>query len=445
VDVIHDVTIDLLRPQRTVIRVTQEDSARKIRMTLLADNAPYNVAQGISEEVLAFVEYRKADGTGGMYDTTATGDTAVELEDTNVHNVWLVSLDGNCFTCPGWCQVNVRFETESGKRIHTFAIMVDVSPTASSDTESTDWNDLESIAGLRQAVVGLWENRVSMEAKNALLNLLAHVAYVDEHGQDYYDELETELFRTAGIVSIFAVFDQADNVILDTDDLETLRQYLTVTATYEDLSEREIIGYTLSGTLTEGTSTITVSFGGKTTTFDVSVKHNYADSLANWLISPVGTSGYADGEISIKCNSQSEASAYNVYCADIAKTKWSDVAGKTLKIKIRVRGDNFGEYASDNRLAPFVGIYKNSSIASLGGDAKQRWKSFVANGESGSGTSIAPPNNPKMYEGTLLMDYSAWSGTATPTNDSTFGIHVYSMSLKTAYIDYVAIYEVDAE
>lgn len=117
-------------------------------------------------------------------------------------------------------------------------------------------------------------NGFTPDAKQALLNLLAHVAYTDEHGQDYYDALEAELFRTAEIVSISAVFDQGSAVIYDTDDLDTLRQYLTVTATYEDLSQREVTGYTLSGTLTEGTSTITVSYGGKTTTFNVVVTHS---------------------------------------------------------------------------------------------------------------------------------------------------------------------------
>lgn len=267
----QNVTIDVLNPRRNIIHVVQEDSTRVIRLTLLANNLPYNVEATETETVLKFVEFRKPDGHGGMYDTTSTGETAVQLEDSNVPNVWLIALDGQCFTFPGWTQINIRFETESGRRIHTFPIFVDVSPTASSDTESTDWGELNSIGDLKAAVGALFEATMSADAKQALMNLLAHVAYTDEHGQDYYDELETELFRTAGIVSISAVFDQGSAVIYDTDDLDTLRQYLTVTATYEDLSEREITGYTLSGTLTEGTSTITVSYAGKTATFNVTV------------------------------------------------------------------------------------------------------------------------------------------------------------------------------
>lgn len=115
-------------------------------------------------------------------------------------------------------------------------------------------------------------NGFTPEAKQKLLNLLSRVAFKDEQGRDYYDELEVELFRAATLVSISAVFDQGSATIYDTDDLDTLKQYLTVTATYEDMSTREVTGYTLSGTLTVGTSTITVSYGGKTTTFDVTVE-----------------------------------------------------------------------------------------------------------------------------------------------------------------------------
>jgi len=277
VNVIHDVTIDLLRPQRTVIRVTQEDSARKIRMTLLADNAPYNVAQGISEEVLAFVEYRKADGTGGMYDTTATGDTAVELEDTNVHNVWLVSLDGNCFTCPGWCQVNVRFETESGKRIHTFAIMVDVSPTASSDTESTDWGELNSIADLRNAVAELAEDVQSLisggglndRVKAAILSCFSAVGWAVDNEDAYIEALRNAFYPPAPVVSISAVFDDSDVEVVYTDTLNSLRPYLTVYANYENGVSAPVTDYTLSGELVVGTSTVTVTYREFTTTFEV--------------------------------------------------------------------------------------------------------------------------------------------------------------------------------
>lgn len=109
--------------------------------------------------------------------------------------------------------------------------------------------------------------------KSALLNLMEHVAYTDEHGQEYYDALVAALNggSTPDLESISAVFSQGSAVIYDTDGLETLRQYLTVTASYSDTTTKTVTDYTLSGTLAVGTSTITASYGGKTDTFSVTV------------------------------------------------------------------------------------------------------------------------------------------------------------------------------
>lgn len=112
---------------------------------------------------------------------------------------------------------------------------------------------------------------LTVEIKTALLNLLSHVAYDHENDRTYYDALYNVLNPPANLLSISAAFDQGENVIYDTDSLDTLRQYLTVTARYSDHTTEMITGYTLSGTLTEGMSTITVSYGGKTDTFNVTV------------------------------------------------------------------------------------------------------------------------------------------------------------------------------
>lgn len=71
--------------------------------------------------------------------------------------------------------------------------------------------------------------------------------------------------------SITAVFNQGSATIYDTDTLDSLKQYLTVTATYDDSSTATVTAYTLSGTLTVGTSTITVTYQGKTDMFNVTV------------------------------------------------------------------------------------------------------------------------------------------------------------------------------
>lgn len=135
-------------------------------------------------------------------------------------------------------------------------------------------NAVDNYLALHPTVGGAFSNA----GKNALLNLLEKVAYIDQSGQTYWDSLRQELFSVA-VVSITATFDQGSAVIYDTDSLDVLRQYLTVVATYADSTTEEVSSYTLSGTLTEGTSTITVSYGGHTDTFSVVVSISL-DSIA---------------------------------------------------------------------------------------------------------------------------------------------------------------------
>ena len=114
---------------------------------------------------------------------------------------------------------------------------------------------------------------LSDEAKQALLDCFAHVAWTDEHGQDYYDALEEALYPPAPpaeLVSISAVYTQS-GAVHDTDTLDSLKSDLVVTATYSDSTTETVTTYTLSGTLTVGTSTVTVAYGGKTTSFTVTV------------------------------------------------------------------------------------------------------------------------------------------------------------------------------
>lgn len=63
---------------------------------------------------------------------------------------------------------------------------------------------------------------------------------------------------------------------------------ITVKAHYSDGSTASITGYTLSGTITEGSNTITVSYGGKTTTFIVTGVAESGGS-ENMIIKPIWT------------------------------------------------------------------------------------------------------------------------------------------------------------
>ena len=121
---------------------------------------------------------------------------------------------------------------------------------------------------------------LTTEVKEAILACFEKVAWIDDNGQDCYDALEAALYPPANLVSISCVYTQSGTVYT-TDTLDSLKSDLVVTAHYDNSSTETITAYTLSGTLTVGTSTITVSYGGKTTTFYVTVTQ--ADnSLYNW-------------------------------------------------------------------------------------------------------------------------------------------------------------------
>lgn len=126
------------------------------------------------------------------------------------------------------------------------------------------------LSTVKDGLSSVENNILTDDIKQALLQIAEKVAYIDEDGQDYYDALEDALYPTAELVSISAVYTQSGTVY-DTDSLDSLKNDLVVTAHMSDSTTRTVTAYTLSGTLTEGTSTITVTYSNKTTTFTVAV------------------------------------------------------------------------------------------------------------------------------------------------------------------------------
>lgn len=110
---------------------------------------------------------------------------------------------------------------------------------------------------------------LSSAAKEALLALLEKVAYIDENGADYLEDLEDALYE---LNSISCVFTQGSMVVYDSTPLDDLKPGLVVTAHYKSGETKAVTNYTLSGTLVGGTtSTVTVTYKGKTATFSVNV------------------------------------------------------------------------------------------------------------------------------------------------------------------------------
>ena len=127
--------------------------------------------------------------------------------------------------------------------------------------KASDLNHIEQ--GIEVAQNGM----LSDEAKEWLINCFEHVAWVDEHGREYVDGLIRTII---GVTSLRAEFNQTADVF-PSDSLDVLKSMLTVTASYGTIADVEVEDYTLSGNLTSGTSVITVTYEGKSTTFEVIV------------------------------------------------------------------------------------------------------------------------------------------------------------------------------
>ena len=128
----------------------------------------------------------------------------------------------------------------------------------------------DKITALTEAIAAI-SSGLSDTAKQALLACFRHVAWIDEHGQDYYDALESALYADQ-YPKITATFNSGTNTIYTDDDISSLKQYLTVKYYADRSSAGQIISandYTLTGTLTEGTSTMFVAYNNLTTVFTI--------------------------------------------------------------------------------------------------------------------------------------------------------------------------------
>lgn len=148
-------------------------------------------------------------------------------------------------------------------------------PTAEAGTNSTQIATTAFVnAAIQAALEGFTPGQtISEELKQALLQLARKVAYIDDQGETYYQDLYDALYPPAVLASIQAAFAQGSTVIYNTDSLDVLKPLLTVTAVYDDGSTETVpaADYTLSGTLATGISTITASYQSKTATFEVVV------------------------------------------------------------------------------------------------------------------------------------------------------------------------------
>lgn len=118
---------------------------------------------------------------------------------------------------------------------------------------------------------------ISDSVKVALLACIKHIAlWTDEHGQDYYNALETALYESSYPL-ITAVYDTTHTAYTD-ETVDTLKPYLTVTYYANKKAIGQVVSaddYTLSGALEEGINTVRVKYGDYSTLFKVNAIDYY--------------------------------------------------------------------------------------------------------------------------------------------------------------------------
>ena len=252
------------------IPVSQFDTMWQFVFTIIKDGLTWTIPSGAT----AVLNGRKPDGNVFAFSGTISGNTVTVDAD-----VQMTAVAGDTI-----CELSI-FTTEGSevtqraKVVGTanFVLAVEAAPNSTGATPSA--SDLDAYGAIISGELDTYfeQHPEMIEGKGlsepirlAILNCFQHVAWRDTHGQDYYDALY-ELLMNKEVLSITAVFDPGQTVIYTDDTLDDLKQYLTVTANYDDGTSAVVTGYTLSGSLTAGTSTITVTYADKTDSFDVTV------------------------------------------------------------------------------------------------------------------------------------------------------------------------------
>jgi len=156
----------------------------------------------------------------------------------------------------------------ASKTMHHVVIGSDTYEIVDEQGRATAATNTQDITALKEDISKI-EPGLSDDAKTALLNCFQHVAWTDEHGQTYYNALESALYADS-YPKITAKFNPGLNVIYTDDTLDSLKQYLTVKYYETEESIGTVIAsasYSLSGSLVEGASTVFVSYSGLTTSF----------------------------------------------------------------------------------------------------------------------------------------------------------------------------------
>jgi len=250
--------------KRLRVPVSQYDTMWTFVFTIINGSTEWTIPSGAT----VMLNGKKPDGNVFSFAcTVANNKVSVDAD------VQMTAVAGDV-----WCELSVTANNTVVGTVN-FVLAVEAAPVEDGAVASE--SDVDAYGAIVADEVGTYLSAhpeiipgkgLTEDVKAALLACFAHVAWTVPNGQDYYDALQLVL-DLKEMVALSAVFTQGSVTIYTNADLDSLKQYLVVKGVYDDASTITIGDdyYTLSGTLTAGTSTITVTYGELTTTFTATV------------------------------------------------------------------------------------------------------------------------------------------------------------------------------
>lgn len=213
----------------------------------------------------------------------------------------------------------------------------------------------------------------------------------------------------ATLSSISASYTQTGTVY-DTDDLDDVLTAgtLVVTATYSDSSTATISNddCTLSGTLEVGTSTITVSYGGETATFNVTVTEAVPENLLyKWDNLGVSLIDSVNGAEATTTGTQDSVNGCISFNATSKYIDFGKIYNYDRTYEIKFGASNA---AKTNTHARFFAVDSDSATDSGGGAVfafRGNYGFAFYNGSSWESTLVSGTNERNMFANSTLSIY----------------------------------------
>ena len=280
---------------------------------------------------------------------------------------------------------------------------------------------------------------ITEEVKQALLACFRSVLFRDDN--DSYDALYSALYPPVSLLSITAVYTQSGTVY-DTDSLGSLKSDLVVTAHYDDSTTATVTNYTLSGTLAEGTSTITVMYGGKTTTFTVIVSSIPADyQQVEWVgfdgNSRIVTDAEIDNKMRYEAKVQFTQPTSEQVALCVANNSYST---RTIEVSQSTLYRTFTYTSASIAITDVTGLYEHPSELILDFENGVKTDYLLTNNDIDySASGVQTQNNPNLFAGCV---FTLGSARKNASNLGFIGRIYYARYIKngTTVADLVACY-----